>query len=322
MSLADTILGILESANAEGIEETSEGYKCCCPLPEHNDSTPSFAIECDEGLWRCYGCKAKGNLNQLCSRLFGLTAKQAEKQFGELLNRNKEWPSMPPDPIEHRRKREELIILPEAVLLPYSGLCPRYMVDTRGFPKKFLREMGIGYDADVSRVVFPIRTVKGELVGLTRRATLPGDHPKYKHTRFSKGSHWYLGEWLPKVDYDKEAVIVVEGHIDALQLMYLTRGKGFGKSRVSHQLASLGAPIGAAVAQMGSSMTDDQARLIRRYTKKVILAYDHDDAGDKAEERALEALLGQGFRDIYTLDYDRSDPGEIKPYDTVGLSRY
>lgn len=311
--MRDTIRQLLESAGVEDFRTTEKGFLVSCPLPEHEDKTPSFDIECEQGLWRCYGCKQTGNLPQLVHRLFGVSLEKAVRDYAALVSRNKPWPEPMP---EHRGKVNDSI--PESVLTPYRALCPRYMTDDRGFQKKFLQKMGVGYDPATSRVVFPIRDTQGRLVGLTRRTTI-GQEPKYLHTKFSKGDHLYLGEYLREPIRRGDTCVIVEGHIDALRLYALTEGAGKTRTRVHKDLDRQGVPLGAAVAIMGSSPTKTQIKLVLRSFSKVLLAFDNDDAGQSAHEITLRALLEKGARSVYTLHYDKPDPGALGPDDRVHI---
>lgn len=311
--MRETIQQLLESAGVEDFKITEKGFLVSCPLPEHDDDTPSFDIECEQGLWRCYGCKQKGNLPQLVNRLFGVSLDKAIRDFGSLVAMNKPWPELMP---ERRGKVDDSI--PESVLTPYRALCPRYMTDDRGFSKQFLKQMGIGYDPDTQRVVFPIRSTQGKLVGLTRRTTI-GQEPKYLHTKFSKGDHLYLGEYLTDPIRDGDTCVIVEGHIDALRLYSLTEGRGKNRTKLHRSLDRQGMPLGAAVAIMGSSPTKTQIRLILRRYSKILLAFDNDDAGHTAHDLTVQALLEKGARSVYTMHFEPTDPGGLGPDDRVHI---
>ena len=301
----DLILKILEKGGAEKIVESHEGWMCCCPLPAHEDDTPSFAINGESGLWRCYGCKESGNLVQLVSRLFNLDAKEAKRAFKlDKLELLKSWPKGLP-PLESRFETQG--VLPEETVAAYKRLCPFYMTEERGFTKDFLRRFEIGYDPTSDTVVFPIRDVHERLVGLTRRACDEDTFPKYMHTTFSKGDHLYLLDRVRWSEYG--CVFLVEGHIDALRLWELAEDEDstFSMAFDDH----IPVHFSGAVTSMGAKVTKTQINLLARYSNYVCLAFDNDEVGGEGEERVYEALLQTGVRKIYTLDFEVKDPGKF-----------
>lgn len=300
MKYAEIIESVLSSLGHEA-EETAEGYMASCPLPEHDDSTPSWTINTGNGLWRCFGCHESGNLPILLYRLFGDSDKAQE--FIDRIP----WESLP-----NRGKGSSKRMLPESVMSSYMT-CPAYMLE-RGFSKKFLKRFGIGYDPTDMSTVFPIRDVKGVLVGVTRRATLPHAFPKYKHSVFEKSRTLYLVHEVSRrvTSYqaagDQLVVVICEGHIDALRLWQRAHPAVFeGKNK--EELF-----FGGAVAIMGSAMSYHQARVLACLDiVNIALAFDHDKAGKHGEEIAAKALLAVGIRNVYRLVYQGDDPGEIAP---------
>lgn len=307
-TLESTVRGILERAGVEQIKASPEGFICTCPRPEHDDAHPSCTVNTETGMWFCHGCQTGGGLQYLVMCSFGLTGEQAAQQL-EHVELLKKWPVLPP----LSKRRLKTGFLPEEAMSAYSGLCPRYLLK-RGFDKAFLREMGVGYDPMTLRVVFPIRDVHGRLVGMTRRATLSHQHPKYKHTVFERAGHFYLGETLPSVE-QAQCVYVCEGHLDALRL--LQHGRRW--SKLARRLDRAGYPPNRAVAQMGGKMTPTQAKLLARYADVVVLAYDRDEAGEIAHARALEQLGDTGIREVHRLVYDAKDPGDLSDNNKVAV---
>ena len=127
------------------------------------------------------------------------------------------------------------------------------------------------YDAFRNRLMFPVINTGGEVIGFSGRILGDGE-PKYLNTKgtlvFDKGKNLF-GLNLAKRS-KSGYIILVEGNVDVVSL---------------HQ-----AGFDSAVASLGTSLTPDQARLISRYTKKVIIAYDNDGAGIKASQRAIGIL--------------------------------
>jgi DNA primase len=141
------------------------------------------------------------------------------------------------------------------------------------------------------RLIFPIYDVSSRVVGFGGRLLGPGE-PKYLNSPdspiFSKGKLLYGLNWAKQAARRDERMLVVEGYFDAVRLM--------------------GAGVESVVAPMGTALTEDQAKLIRRYTDRVFLLYDSDKAGLKATFRSGDELLRQGASvQVVTLP-DGEDP--------------
>jgi DNA primase len=141
------------------------------------------------------------------------------------------------------------------------------------------------------RLMFPIYDVSSRVVGFGGRLLGPGE-PKYlnssESTIFSKGRLLYGLNWARQAARRDERMLVVEGYFDALRL--------------------IDAGVESVVAPMGTALTEEQAKLIRRYTDRVFLLYDSDKAGLKATFRSGDELLRQGAAvQVVTLP-DGEDP--------------
>lgn len=127
------------------------------------------------------------------------------------------------------------------------------------------------------RLIFPIYDIGSHVVGFGGRLLGPGE-PKYLNSPesriFSKGKLLYGLNWAKQAARRDERMLVVEGYFDAVRL--------------------IGAGVESVVAPMGTALTEDQAKLIRRYTDRVYLLYDSDKAGLKATFRSGDELLRQG----------------------------
>ncbi len=127
------------------------------------------------------------------------------------------------------------------------------------------------------RLMFPIFDISSRVVGFGGRLLGPGE-PKYLNSAespiFSKGRLLYGLNWAKQAARRDERMLVVEGFFDVLRL--------------------IGAGIESVVAPMGTALTEEQAKLVRRYTNRVFLLYDSDKAGLKATFRSGDELLRQG----------------------------
>ena len=165
------------------------------------------------------------------------------------------------------------------------GLMRAYL-NTLGFDDARLEQAGLLVTPEGSteprprfrgRLMFPIYDIGGHVVGFGGRLLGPGE-PKYLNSPespiFSKGKLLYGLNWAKQAARRDERMLVVEGYFDAMRL--------------------IGAGVESVVAPMGTALTEDQAKLIRRYTDRVYLLYDSDKAGLKATFRSGDELLRQG----------------------------
>lgn len=160
-------------------------------------------------------------------------------------------------------------------------LHPRFPLadlEAAGLVARSERGSGEPYDRFRHRLMFPIRTAAGRLVGFGGR-TLGDDTAKYVNTsetdQFQKGYLLYGLDVAKREIRESGTALLVEGYFDVL---------GAEASGVS-----------TAVASMGTSLTGDQARLLARYAHEVVVGYDGDAAGEQAFQRALPILLAKGL---------------------------
>lgn len=168
-----------------------------------------------------------------------------------------------------------------------------------------VKRYGVGYfDTNpiskyMDRMVFPVRSIYGEIVALQGRAMF--DHeaksrslgkkiPKYYHGEFDKSEHVYGLFEAARAIVDKGYVVVVEGPFDIMALF------------------EVGIP---AVAFLGTALSYEQALLIRRYTDKVILWLDQDKAGLIAKHRMTEVFKDIGFEVSEITPPEPLDPAEL-----------
>ncbi len=155
------------------------------------------------------------------------------------------------------------------------------------------------------RLIFPIYDLHGHVAGFGGRLLGPGE-PKYLNSPesriFSKGKLLYGLNWAKQAARRDERMLVVEGYFDAVRL--------------------IGAGIESVVAPMGTALTEEQAKLIRRYTDRVYLLYDSDKAGLKATFRSGDELLQQGAAvQVVTLP-DGEDPDTfVRTHGARGLEQ-
>jgi DNA primase len=241
---------------------SNNNYTGFCPLHGETPgkSTPSLSVNIDTGLWYCFaGCG-------------GGHARSFLEELGE--NRSKidlKIATLPKARKQKRARYKEVTVLPEK-LLGVFDYCPTSLLRA-GFEEKILFEHDVGYDKELERITFPIRTRSGELVGIVGRRQNP-EFGKYKvYTRellkygfnvpsLAKTDYLWRGDKVYPALGRKTDVYVVEGFKAALW---------FVQSGVE-----------MVVALMGSHMSEKQQKEIETYGQRVILCLDNDVAGQKA----------------------------------------
>ena len=284
-----------------------------CPL--HKEKTPSFSVDPDQGLFYCFGCGQGGDAIRLHTLLTGddfpaaiealarryavplprrssgggssgpdlePALEAAAAYFTEQLRRQ----AKPISYLEERRIPSELI---EEFGLGYAPAGWQNLLEALqpGVPQAELeaaglvgrsRKSGKPYDRFRDRLVFPIRSAAGRLLGFGGRA-LDDDPAKYVNTAETAGFH--KGRLLYGLDRARRPIreagrlLLVEGYFDVL--------------------GAVASGIDWVVASMGTALTTEQAKLAARYTDEVVVGYDGDKAGEKASRRVLPELMRQGL---------------------------
>jgi DNA primase len=153
------------------------------------------------------------------------------------------------------------------------------------------------------RLIFPIYDLSSRVAGFGGRLLVPGE-PKYLNSPetpiFSKGRLLYGLNWAKQAARRDERMLVVEGYFDVVRL--------------------IGAGVESVVAPMGTALTEDQAKLVRRYTDRVYLLYDSDKAGLKATFRSGDELLRQGAAvQVVTLPQGEDPDTFVREHGARGL---
>ena len=305
-----------------------------CPF--HNEKTPSFSVSPDKQIYHCFGCgKGGGVINfimeienlgypdaiRFLANRVGMAVPEDDRgESGQLRRRivslNKEaarfYNSLLKEEVGKtaRAYLEKRRITSQTATRFGLGAAPNEWdalikaMKKRGYDEYELVQAGLAvknakgrvYDKFRDRLIFPVISVSGEVLGFGGR-TLSDAEPKYLNSpetiAFSKRRTLY-GINLAK-NTKRGNFILCEGNIDVVTL---------------HQ-----AGFDNAVASMGTSLTTDQTRLISRYAKEIIICYDNDPAGIKATDRALEILKNSEFSVKVLKLPDRMVDGEKKKID-------
>ena len=315
-----------------------------CPF--HNEKTPSFTVYPENGSFYCFGCGAGGDVFSFVRLIENLDYIEAVKLLAE-----RSGVALPQDGYDDsfQNLKNTIYEINRETAKYYHGYlmsdAGRWALDyltDRGLAISTIKHFGLGaapdswdmlinhlkgkgfsaadmlqanvigkssrgsyYDRFRRRVMFPIINIRGKVVGFSGRA-MPGDDKKggkYVNTADTpvyKKSENLFGMNFAKSHCD-ERIILVEGNMDVISL---------------HQ-----AGFQNAVAALGTSFTPEQAKLISRYTKEIVLTLDSDAAGQKAAKRAGDILRDTGLNvRVITLP-NAKDPDEyIKKNGTARFS--
>ncbi len=306
----------------------------CCPF--HSEKTPSFSVVPDEQFYYCFGCHAGGSVVQFVMDAEKLTYVEAIKYLAQRAGMEL------PDDVDDDRLRQgralkerlyaackDAAMFYHAKLLSEEGkeaqkylmgrnidaataakfglgYAPpgwdnllKYMTE-KGYSNEHLLAAGLiiqgkgrdkHYDAYRDRVMFPIVSTAKRVLGFGAR-TMGNDTPKYLNTGdtpiFNKRNNLY-GLNLQRGKHLAD-IIIVEGYMDVISLY---------KAGVTN-----------AVASLGTALTQQQARLIKRYVPKVYISYDGDSAGQNATLRGLDILAKEGLDVRVIVIPDNMDPDD------------
>lgn len=319
------------------IKPSGKGYFGLCPF--HNEKTPSFHVSPEKQVYHCFGCGEGGNVLSFVMEMERLEFPDAVKLLAERAGM----------PIPETTDSRESVINTRDIkdtIYEMNRECARYYhrilmaqegnkaleyLEARGLDQRTIKTFGLGfvpdgwdnvltfltdkgytrkqmldagivvenkekhrvYDRFRNRIIFPIIHPRGMVLGFGGRV-MDDSLPKYLNSSdspvFNK-SNTLFGLNLVKKLRPLENIIIVEGYMDVITL---------------HQYG-----FGQAVASLGTSLTQDQARMLRRYAMDVYIAYDGDAAGQSAALRGLDILYDAGCR-VKVLKFPKGmDPDDV-----------
>lgn len=307
---------------------TSKGL---CPF--HSEKSPSFTVYNDTQSYYCYGCQASGDAISFIQHIENVDYIEAVRTLAAHVGL-----VVPESSFDDRNYKIRMTVLEinrksakyfHKVLMSDSGQPARAYLAGRGITKSMVTKFGIGFatdnwngvvdflkkegysDAEIvasnigktssksgklyssfrNRVIFPIIDIRGNVIAFGGRL-LAGEGPKYLNSSdtpaFKKSQNLFALNFAK--NSKEETLILAEGYMDVVAVFQA----GFDN----------------AVATLGTAITDQQARLISTYAKKVIIAYDSDAAGQKATKRAVEILEKTGVSIQVLALKDAKDPDE------------
>jgi len=319
MSTLDEIksrIDIVDLVSETGVKlrHAGKNYTGFCPFHD-NKHTPAFVVWPETGTWRCFGsCNEGGDIFKFVMKKEGLDFKEAMQKLAaragvEIQEFKRETPEQKEAYDNLRKLLEDAVVFYRSHLFANKEILT-YLHDKRGLIDSTIETFGLGYapagydnvlnhftgrgykeqelvDAGLlserdsggyfdrfrNRIMIPIRDENGRMAGFGARIVDPNDIPKFLNSPetpiFSKGRLLYGMDRARKPIRTVDQAVIVEGYLDVIAL---------------HQ-----AGYENVVSPMGTALTEDQLRLIKRFTRRIVLALDPDTAGQKAVLRGLEA---------------------------------
>ena len=320
---ANDIIDVI--GNYVNLKRRGASYQGLCPF--HHEKTPSFSVTPDKQIFHCFGCGVGGNVIRFIMKIENIGFTEAVEFLADRANitlptYDQTFGSISQEELKRRQEAKyEMYEINKAAgrffyeNIEKSNVAQRYIVERRIEPKTVAKfglgyaladnglskhllslgfkeenilatglvgksDRGILYDKFKERFMFPIFDIRKRLIAFGGRTLESKESmkakgiPKYVNSPenliYSKGHHLY-GLNLAKGDNRKlKRILVVEGYMDVIS---------------PHQ-----AGITNVVASLGTALTEQQGRLLRRYAEEVVLSYDSDEAGQKAKLRGIEIM--------------------------------
>ncbi len=302
-----------------GLKRVGASWKGLCPF--HQEKSPSFNVRNDPPLFHCFGCGEGGDVFKFVMRRescsFPEAVEMLARRFGVPV------PERNFDAGPERQAREQLLAALEAAALHFTrrlwspgGQRALAYLTGRGFEKGTLERIRAGaaldewedlsatlaqsfpsevllnaglvlpgkegrrpYDRFRNRAIFPIVNEAGKVVAFGARS-LDGSEPKYLNSPetpvYQKGRTLYGLYWAKDAIRRESRIVLMEGYLDVAR--------------------AIQAGVGEAVATCGTALTPSHARLLRRFSERVVLNFDQDEAGQNAARRSFEALAGESVQ--------------------------
>lgn len=305
------------------LKKSGRNFFGLCPF--HAEKSPSFSVNPDKQIFHCFGCSAGGNVFTFIQKLEGVSFPEAVRKLAK-----RAGIAIPEPEVEDRaasQEKEALYFVNQLaaeffqqVLFSEKGKPGREYMHQRGFSDAALQTFGVGfapqewqafydhackksvnpetlvkaglvnprekegrasgyYDRFRHRVMFPIHNISGRVVAFGGRRIVDDESPKYINSPetavYHKGHLLYAFPLAKDHLRAQDCLIVVEGYLDVMR-MHLC---GFNNT----------------VATSGTALTEQQARMIFRHTKNVILLFDSDAAGSSATLRGADILVENGL---------------------------
>jgi DNA primase len=305
------------------VKKTGASFMAVCPF--HHEKTPSLHISPDKQMWYCHGCGEGGDIFGFIERMEGMDFKEALRFLGKKAGVAVSETDMKEDSERAMLLRTNDVaarFYHEHLLKSSGAAAARAYVAKRKLTDQMVEDFRLGYSPDGwdalltflkqkgvkeelaykagllsksersrgyfdrfrNRLMFPISDRHGNVVGFTARV-LPGadgkdpkDEAKYITTQtpvYNKSAVLYGFHLAKRAIKEKGVAVVVEGNMDVI---------------ASHQ-----GGVKNIVASSGTSFTDEQLRILKNVTDRLVLSFDNDAAGENAARRSIDAAVAAGF---------------------------
>jgi DNA primase len=321
------------------LKKKGANWMACCPF--HQEKTPSFSVNPAKDIFFCFGCQKGGSVFNFVMEIERVSFPEAVKIVAE--KANVPLPAMVEDKkFEARRKEADEVIELNSWALSWweaqleqanaEARAARDYLAGRGILEETRKAFRLGYAPDSwdalsthlkgrgatlaqiersglvvkkdaggfydrfrGRLIFPVLDAQGRAVAFGGRTLEADGEPKYLNSpetaAYTKGRHLFgLNVTRDEIRRRKFAILV-EGYLDLI---------------VPYQFG-----VRNMVASLGTALTAEQAKLLGRFARKVVVNYDGDSAGVKAAKRAIETLLAEDFETKVLVLPDNSDPDEF-----------
>lgn len=330
------------------LRRSGRAFTGLCPF--HNERTPSFSVSPERQMFHCFGCGAGGTVFRFLMDKEGLTFTEAVVQLAERANVTVPAGLVDPSLTSHSpkldrfREANELTakVFNHILMNTDAGVQALSYLEKRGISRKTMVEYQLGFaprssdtlvnflrkkgfsdgeliecglavqmgqqvvDRFRGRVIIPIYNRKGQVIAFGGRTLEKDAKPKYlnspEYELFHKSRLLYHYHVARKHIRQRKTALLLEGYMDVIALAQ--------------------AGIVNSVATLGTSLTEEQAKLLQTDCDKVIICYDGDEAGRKATIRAIDILLDAGLQVLILRIPDGQDPDEfIRTYGADAFER-
>ena len=307
-----------------------KNYFGICPF--HDDNNPSMSVSPDKQIYKCFSCGATGSVFKFIMDYENISFTESVKKVAQLGGVHIDIGYTP-----IKRKENSLYDIYELSLKYYmnnintaKGKEAKQYLYNRKIEDNIIKDFGIGlslndkktlsnilikkfkqedilksgligkneygfFDLFQNRIMFPLYNLEGQVIGYSGRIYNKNDNSKYFNTReteiFKKGEILYNYHRAKDISRQKNVVIIMEGFMDVI------RAYSIGVKNV--------------VATMGTAVTKEQATLIKKMAKEVILCFDGDEAGAKATKSCIEELNKINVTPKVVRLEDNMDPDEF-----------
>jgi DNA primase len=316
--LVKDVADIVEVINEHvPLQKRGGRYIGICPF--HSEKTPSFSVNQERGFFHCFGCKESGDVISFVMKYHSLTFVDALKELAQRYGIAMEEKELAPAERARAEKRKQLFAANELAATLYHDFLvnspaaepARAYLASRRIPPEIIKTFRLGYAPDSwdfltknlaaatfnqetaaeagllvakehgsyydrfrQRILCPIFSMAGEVAGFGGRILGEGQ-PKYLNTAetpiFDKGGILFGLYQTKKALQESKRCVVVEGNFDLLSMV--------------------AAGVGNVAAPLGTALTQQHVRLLKRYVPEVVLLFDGDQAGMKAAMRSVPLFL-------------------------------